>query len=540
MMQLFRIVSFLFFAIIGFSYQSIAQAQLKPATADTGKTKQIEIVQAQRLNFEKTDSADEYNSLAGNVIVVQGRTTFYCDSAILNKKLNTLQAFGKVHINDADSVHIYSDYGRYEGNTKKAYLRNNVKLTDGKGTLTTSELDYDVNTKIGTYNKGGTVVNGKTVLTSKEGIYYGDTRDIYFSKNVSLKDPEYTLKSDSLLYNSLTEIATFITRTDIKSKEQRVITSEGYYDLRNKKAYFGKRPTIYDGSTILIADKVANDDASGFGEANGNVIMRDTAQGFVMYAGNVKTNRKINSVLATNAPVMGFKQDEDSIFIAADTLYSSTLTHLRQFRTVPKIRDSIVINKKDSNANRFFEAYYHVRIFSDSMQAVCDSLFYSGEDSVFRLFKNPVLWSQGNQLTGDTIYLYSRHRKPERIYVFENGLTISKVNDKDDFFNQVKGRVINGYFKDGNIDFLRAKGNAETIYYGEDDFKKLINVTQSSADAIEVNFLKRQPDKVVLLRGVKGVSYPMRQVNHAELRVRGFRWLEDIRPKSKFALLKKS
>ncbi|MFK5065512.1 hypothetical protein, partial [Klebsiella pneumoniae] len=90
---------------------------------------------------------------------------------------------------------------------------------------------------------------------------------------------------------------------------------------------------------------------------------------------------------------------------------------------------------KDSSTNRYFEAYHHVRIYSDSLQAVGDSLFYNLQDSTFRLYKNPIAWTQQNQITGDTIYLYIQNKKPERIKVFENAMAISK--EVEGYFNQV-------------------------------------------------------------------------------------------------------
>ena len=107
-----------------------------------------------------------------------------------------------MHINDSDTAHIYSNHLRYLGNTKLAYLDGNVKLTDGHATLTTPDLEYDMQTNIGTYKNGGKVVNKKTVLTSKEGYYYADLKDVYFKKNVQLKDPAYNIDTDSLLYNT--------------------------------------------------------------------------------------------------------------------------------------------------------------------------------------------------------------------------------------------------------------------------------------------------------------------------------------------------
>ena len=139
-----------------------------PAT-DTAKGKRLDIITADRENFKKVEGKGDFLSLAGNVQLKQGVTYFYCDSAVLNQTDNIIEAFGNVHINDADSVQTYSQYLRYLGKEKTAYLRKNVKLTDSKSILTTDELTYNTDTRIGTYLKGGKVIDGSTILTSTEG-----------------------------------------------------------------------------------------------------------------------------------------------------------------------------------------------------------------------------------------------------------------------------------------------------------------------------------------------------------------------------------
>jgi len=353
-----------------------------------------------------------------------------------------------------------------------------------------------------------------------------------------LVDPDYTLKTDTLLYNMETEVARFITYTTIISPQRTVKTNEGYYDRKGKKAVFSKRSTVIDKDFELTADNMAFDDVSGFGQAQGKAVYRtrDTANRTTVLADDIKFNRKASAFLATLSPVMILEQNQDSIFIAADTLYSARLSDLRKERTVPQLRDSAYLDKvaevqkKDTSSNRFFEAYFHVRIYTDSMQAVADSLFYSLEDSTFRLFKDPVVWTENNQLTGDTIYLFTLNKKPERLQVFENALAISLVSG--DYFNQVKGTTINGYFIDGNISFLRAKGSAESVYYAQDDNNAYIGVNKSTADVIDMFFESKKPQRVVFRNDLKGTTYPMRQVNHTELRLRGFKWLDNIRPKS--------
>jgi len=517
---------------------SVTNAQQTGGEDPSAKT-QVIIIHADRLNMQKANDTTQLTSLGGNAEVQQDSTLFFADSILLNKSKNILEAFGHVHINDRDSIHIYSDYLKYLSKEKKAHLQGNVKLTDTKSTLSTPDLDYDVNTKIGIYTNNGKVVTQRSVLTSKEAYYYGETRDIYFKKKVLMVDSDYTVKTDTLLFNTNTNIATFTVPTVITSGDSRkVYTSDGTYDMQNKKAYFSKRPEIHDGTTVLIANEVASD-SSGFGEARGDVVYHDTAQGINLFCNNLKTNRKEGSLLATLKPVMVLKQEGDSIFIAADTLYSARLTDLRKYRNVPVVVDSM--RQKDStelerdSSNRFFEAYYHVRVFSDSLQAVGDSLFYSGEDSVFRLFKQPILWAKASQITGDTIYLYSKNKKPARMYVFENALALNAADTV--YFNQLKGRTINGYFKDGNIDYMHAKGNAESVYYGQDERNKFISVNKAKSDIIDMYFNDKKPQKVVFRSSVEGTAFPMRQVNHQEIRLRGFKWNEALRPKSKFELL---
>jgi hypothetical protein len=204
----------------------------------------------------------------------------------------------------------------------------------------------------------------------------------------------------------------------------------------------------------------------------------------------------------------------------------------------PLIKTGPDKEKEDSSTDKFIEAFYHVRIFSDSLQAVGDSLFYSMQDSTFRLFKEPVAWAQSNQISGDTLYLFLANKKPERLYVFENAMALNLADSSSkDYYNQLKGNSINALFNDGQINFMRAKGSAENVYYGLDDFKRFTGVNKSEADMIDISFEDNKPQKVVFRNNLIGNSYPMRQVNHEDLKLRNFKWQEDRRPKSKFQML---
>ena len=544
------------FTLLGFllSIFSYSSAQVPPATnkadslnqanqkhfdtlnnADTLKV--VEILSANRYGYAKKDSLTELVLLVGNVALKQEGTIFYADSTVLNRKAKIVEAFKNVHINDRDSVHAYSDYLLYHTDTKIAFLKKNVRLTDGKSTLYTEELQYDVNPRVGVYRHGGRVVNGKSVLTSEEGTYYADLKDIYFKEDVKLKDPQYFLESDSLLYNTNSEIATFISETYIEDSAKRtILTSEGYYDLKNKNASFSKRPVIHDGPMVIIANQVTTDDYSGLSVLTGNAIFRDTSQGLMVTGNSIISNRNTGSMRATQKPVMIIVQDKDSTFVAADTLYSGKLSELATV-TDSLASDSAIVVVKDMAMNdsaRFFRAYHNVKIFSDSLQAVSDSLFYSDKDSIFRLFTDPVVWSGNSQVTGDTIYMYTKNKKPDELYVFENGLMVNKTGE--DMYNQIKGNRLFGYFTEGEINNIRAKGNAESIYYAKDEEDKLIGINKATSDVIDMRFKNKELNKVVFINSVTGTMLPFRVATEEDRHLRSFRWHENRRPKSKFEL----
>jgi hypothetical protein len=190
-------------------------------------------------------------------------------------------------------------------------------------------------------------------------------------------------------------------------------------------------------------------------------------------------------------------------------------------------------NKNDST-DRYFQAWNHVRIFSDSMQAVSDSLFYSGKDSIFKLFTDPVMWASNSQITGDTIFLYTKNKNPDRLYVFENGFAVN-LSDKE-MYNQIKGNRLNGYFREGQIDYMRAQGNAESIYYVKDDKNYLVGINNATSDIIDMRFKNKELNKVVFISEVTGTMYPIKQATEENKRLRNFKWLEARRPKSKFEL----
>ena len=251
-----------------------------------------------------------------------------------------------------------------------------------------------------------------------------------------------------------------------------------------------------------------------------------------------------NVVKGTNTnpiakPLMIIEQEKDSIFVAADTLFSARLTDLYGIKDSIVKKDTlkgvkIVDTKTKDSTNRYFEAFRNVRIFSDSLQAVCDSMFYSFKDSVFRLYDEPVVWSNENQVTGDTILIFTKNKKADRMQVFKNSFIASLV--KPEIFNQVKSIRMDAYFIDGNIDSVRARGAAECVYYIQDEDSAFTGINQSSADLMDVYFKERELQRVVFRTAVKGTIWPVQQKSPSEMRLQNFKWRDAERPKTKYEM----
>ena len=536
----FTINKFFILFLICCSYQVAAQQVINVApSADSIRS--IRIVQGKSLRLITIDSATAFETIAGDVIIKEGLTTFYCDSATINRRTNIVEAFGNIHINDNDSIHTYAQYLRYVGNERMAYLKKNVKLTDKKGTLYTDDLDYNMRTGIATYKNGGRIVNEKTILTSRDGVYYSDTKDVYFKNNVHLKDPDRDIYTDSLLYNIKTNIATFIAKTRIIGKDGSVTnTNAGTYNLTTGEAIFTNGASFSDSTHSASAKIMAFDKKSNTLQMQGNVKFVDSVNRLIVLGGEAFADLTRNSFLASRKPVMILYRDGDSTYIAADTLFSG----LRKYDSLERkmitqkdtLKTTLVVKANNADTSiRYFLGFHHVRIFNDSLQAVSDSLHYSTIDSTFKLFGEPVVWNGNSQVTGDTLYMYTQNQKPKRLYVFNNGMIINKT--AEGLFNQIGGRTLNGYFVDGSIDYVRVKGSpAESIYYPQDDDSAYVGMNRSSGDVIDIYFVKKELNKVKFVNNVDGTLYPIKDIPADKKELRGFKWLDNRRPKNKLEL----
>lgn len=227
---------------------------------DTTKSDVINIEWADVFTYTYLEEEDDtLQRLVGHVELSQDTLYMYCDSArVLNGTF--LTALGNVIIQQGDSISIFSDSLVYRSDTRQADLFGDVVLVNRGQKLFTNHLHYDLNTDIGTYFNGATITNDTTFLTSKKGYYFANTDEIFFKDSVVVFDSSFTMRSDTLKFNTKSRIATFLGPTLIKQDStSRIYCESGFYNVRTKEAEFLDNPQYMGEDRIALAQKITYD-----------------------------------------------------------------------------------------------------------------------------------------------------------------------------------------------------------------------------------------------------------------------------------------
>lgn len=196
--------------------------------------------------------------------------------------------------------------------------------------------------------------------------------------------------------------------------------------------------------------------------------------------------------------------------------------------------DTAKFNPADTVQTRIIKAYHGVKIFKTNIQAKTDSLFYTSADSTLRCYNNPIIWSEGSQQVGDTIFVQFKNKKLNNLQAFRNAFLVNTPKDSLRF-NQIKGRLMTGFFTNGKFKTLYVDGNAESIYYTQDDSTKVYKeMNQTLSSRIKFIFKDKENaiEEIVYIKGIEGALNPENTIAKDHV-LKGFSWKPTERPKSK-------
>ena len=471
---------------------------------------------AQKVRLEQADmisggrkGGERFDRFIGNVIFIQKDIRIYCDTAVFFRRANTLEAVGSVRITEGDSVNITARKLDYDGNTRTAYLRNNVVFTKrGVMTLYTDLLDYNRDTQVAKYYEGGRLVDSTNTLNSEKGYYNNATNMASFKKDVVGVNPDYTLKSDTLQYNTISKVIYFHDYTELEDEEGNILTYyEGRYDTRSKRSAL-EANQIDTESYILKARRFDLDDVRRYYLAKQDVELIAKEDNVIIY-GNIGEHYKDAGITKIyDDALMKFIVEEDTLFMRADTLVS--------------------IDSEIEEEKRIL-AYPNVRMYKSNLQGKSDSLAYFMKDSLINFYFDPILWTGDNQITADTLQVEIRNKKIDKLHMLLNSFVISA--DSLANYNQVKGRRMTAYFEENVIDKVDVNGNGESIFFALDETDtEVMGLNKIICSDLIIHFEQNTVDNISALVKPEARFVPPHEWKKSEMDLKGFDWRIKERP----------
>jgi lipopolysaccharide export system protein LptA len=471
------------------------------------KKEKIQILNADDFIYSEKTNRD-VQKLVGNVRLKHQDALMFCDSAYVYKLTNQMEAFGNVKIKQGDTLSLTGNYLKYDGNTKIADVRENVVLNRPDISLTTDKLILNRSTNIAFYLNGANI-NSKTdnnKLYSKKGYYYINKDIFFFKDSVVLTNENYVMKSDTMKYWTTTEEAYFFGPTEIISDDNYIYCENGYYNTVNEKSKFYKNAYLISSKQKLMGDTLTYDRIKGYGEARGHISIIDTSNNITVKGGLAKFYEQSDSAEVTKKALLVQPFEEDTLFM-----------HAQLFRVFP--------NKE---GKRVMQAFYHVNLFKSDLQGSCDSLAYAFTDSTLKMFYQPILWSEQNQITGTIVNISMRNGKIDKLYIPENSFITSEVDSTR--YNQIKGKQLTGNFFDNKLKKVFIEGNGQTIYYGQDEQKKFIGVNRAESSDLLIGLKENEIETITFMNDPDATLYPLNELKPDELLLGGFNWKIEFRP----------
>ena len=477
------------------------------------KRTKVYLEHANTLSFDKERNADA-QILNGDVCFRHDSSYMYCDSAYFFEATNSLEAFSNVRMEQGDTLFVYGNYLFYDGNTRIAYLRENVRMENGQVTLFTDSLNYERMPDIGYYFEGGLIVDSLNQLSSFYGQYSPSTKLAVFNDSVRLENERFTLYSDTLHYRTDTKIATILGPSVIVSDSGTIYSSRGWYDTVNDMSMLLDHSRVVSGDRVLTGDSIAYDRKVGFGEAFGGMSIQDTARHVTLEGEYGFYDERTDYAFATDSARFLEYSQGDTLFLHADTLRMVTI----------------------DSTYREIKAYYGVRFYRTDLQGVCDSMQFNTRDSVLYMFTEPIVWNEQYQIFGDTILIFMNDSSIDRAHVKQFAFAIQQVDSVS--FNQLKGNDLMAYFEGQAVRRIDVSGNAESIFFPMEKDGSMVGMNETKSGFLTMWLKENKLDRLKIWPSPMGTMTPIPDLTPEQKFLKDFSWFDYIRPKDKTDIYK--
>ena len=491
----------------------------------------------EQADFLRKNPGDTFLTVVNNVIFTKGPMIMKCDSAHFFESSESLQAFGNVSMEQGDTLFVYADELDYDGFTEIATLYadpgKKVRLINRDVELKTDVFIYDLAIDLGYYEVGGTLTDPSNTLTSIYGEYVPSTKEANFYTRVHLNSRNQSdtldIYTDTLYYNTDTHIAQLFSPSEVVNKRGTIYTRLGVYDTDSN------RTTLYDRSTIvtaqkqtLTADTIYYDRTAGYGEAFGGMVLTDSVHDAQVLGNYGYYDELADTAFVTGRALIKHYNSEDTLYLHGRYIRTAAL-----YDTTTVAADTIAGTPETFRVDTTHVAVIHpaVRFYLSDMQGVCDSLRYTERDSTLRMFIDPVVWSDDQQIFGNVIEMQLNDSTIKRAILPDQAFAAQRIEGPH--FQQLSGKEMVADFIDGQIHRLDVNGNVEIIMYPEENDSTINKIVNAESSFMTVIFKGQATDSIRMWPETTGTVTPLFLARKSLYYLPKFKWFEDLRPLNK-------
>ncbi|MDE5594995.1 MAG: hypothetical protein K2I89_05420, partial [Muribaculaceae bacterium] len=481
-------------------------------TADRAAGNRVFLEHADVLRKVDTDS---FMILVGNVFFTKGPMYMYCDSCHYYPDTESMEAFGNVRMEQGDTLFVYADELVYDGRPESEIATlyaddgKKVRLINKDVQLETDVFIYDLKLDLGYYNVGGVLTDASNRLTSLEGEYMPSTKEANFYTDVHLNSRSETdtldIYTDTLYYNTNLHLAELNAFSTIINARGTIYTRRGVYLTDSNICTLTERPLIVTNrNQTLVADSVYYNHNVGFAEAFGDMVLTDSAN-CAQVCGEYGFYDEIrdSSYVTGRALIREYSQ--------GDTLF----LHGRQIESFIELDTTIIAADTIAGTPESFtvdtchimQIYPRVRFFRSDLQGVCDSMRFTQRDSMLRMYVNPVVWSEGQQIFGNLIEIHLNDSTFDRARLPEFGFAAQEI--EGDCFNQIAGKEMIAYFVDRELRHIDINGNVEIIMYPQESDSTVNKIVNAESSFLSADFNGRTTERIKMWPETNGTATPL-------------------------------
>ncbi len=472
------------------------------------ESKKIEILNADN-TYANANIHPDYWRLIGNVSFKHNDAVMTCDSAYHYTSENKMKAFGEVFINKGDSITISAKHLLYTAEDNFALLSGGVILKDVFNTLTTSVIKFNLEKDIAYYDQKGKIEDKKQTIISKRGEYFTKQETYFFKDSVKVIAEDYHILSNHMNYDTKVKVNYFKGPSYFYSGKNTIYCESGWYHSEKGLAEFSHNAYMIHDEYFLKADTLYYEKEKAYAEAKSNVQLIDTVENMTVFGGIAEYFEAEEKVIISKKPMLELLFENDTLFM-----------HAKQFVSQQKVGAKKVL------------AYNKVKFFKTDFQGKCDSLSYNFTDSIVEMYYSPVLWSDGFQITADSLQFLVHKGEISRMFLKPNPMIIAQEDSLD--YNQIKGKNMTAYFTNNKMRRMDVMGNGQSIFIIQDEEtedKMGINYTECT-DLI-LYFKDNKLKDVTYEVEPKSTTTPYQDVEEKNRYLKGFNWRGTEQPKSK-------